>query len=240
MNSKIKMNSNYSKIEKNQLYAGIIWIISAVALGIYGIMLFFNSQIPGMGELVKSLSEIDKKYIYFAAFISVFIEGLYFIGSFFPGASLVIIIAIISGASGYGVFSITLLLIFIGWSLAGMVNIYLAKTYRKRIIKLQSSEEYQVKDRVWTTWFPAFRSSYEVAQVIEGGHPMKVYISSLRVRFWATLFVGALAMIVPLIFDINNSSDQESFATIIIVFLISLVVGIRKVRKYFREIKLNR
>ncbi len=227
------MNSDEIKIEKSKLYAGVIWIISALALAIYGIMLFFNSQIPGMGELIKFLSGIDEKYIYLATFLSVFIEGLYFVGSFFPGASLVMIIAIISGTSGYIVFCTTLVLIFIGWSLAGIVNIYFAKIHRNRILKLQHSEDYQVKDHIWITWFPAFRSSYEVAQVIEGGHPMKVYISSLRVRFWATLFVGGLALIIPLMLDIDNSSDRESFLTIFVVFCISLVVGIRKVRNYF-------
>ena len=218
---------------KNQLYAGIIWIISAAALAVYGVLLFLNSEIPGMGELVDFLSNIDEKYIYLAAFLSVFIEGLYFIGSFFPGASLVMIIAIISGTGGYAVFLSTLLLIFIGWSLSGIVNIYLAKMYRNKIVMLQHSEDYHVSDRVWATWFPAFRSSYEVAQVIEGGHPMKVFLSSLRVRFWATLFVGGLALIVPLVFDIDNSSDNESFTTIFIVFFISLIVGIRKVKRYF-------
>jgi len=219
--------------DKSTLYAGIIWIISATALAIYGILLFLNSEIPGMGELVNFLSTINRKYIYLAASLSIFIEGLYFIGSFFPGASLVLIIAIISGTSGYVVFCATLSLIFTGWSVAGIVNIYLAKIYRNKIIKLQHSEDYHVKDRVWTTWFPAFRSSYEVAQVIEGGHPIKVFISSLKVRFWATLFVGGLALIVPLVFDIHNSSDSESFLTIFVVFCISLVVGTRKIKSYF-------
>jgi hypothetical protein len=227
------MNSDEKKTDKSQLYAGITWIISALALAIYGIMLFVNAQIPGMGELMDFLSSIDQKYIYLAAFISIFIEGLYFVGSFFPGASLVMVIAIISGANGYGVFLITLVLIFIGWSFAGLVNIYLAKIYRSKIVKLLHSDDYKIRDRIWTTWFPAFRSSHEVAQVVEGGHPFKVFISSLRVRFWATLFVGLLALIVPLMFDIQNSSDRESFVTIFIVFCISLIVGIKKIRDYF-------
>lgn len=219
--------------DKSQLYAGIIWIISAITLMIYGFLLLSNSQIPGVVEIVKFLSNIDEKYIYLSAFVSVFIEGLYFIGSFFPGASLVMIVTIVSGANGYITFLITLLMIFIGWSLAGLVNVYLAKIYRNKIIKIGHLDEYHIKDRIWTTWFPAFRSSYEVAQVIEGGHPIKVYISSLKVRFLATLFVGGLALIVPLIFDINKTSDNESFLTIFIVFAISLIVGIIKVRKYY-------
>ena len=224
--------------DKNGLYAGIVWIISALALAVYGIMLLFNSQIPGIKEIVNFLSNIDDAYIYLTAFAIIFIEGLYFIGSFFPGASLVLILAIISGASGYVVFCATLFLIFLGWSIAGAVNIFLAKMYRHKIIKLQHSENFNIKDRVWTTWFPAFRSSYEVAQVIEGGRPLKIFISSLRVRFWATMFVGSLALLVPLVFNVHNLSNRESFVTIFIVFCISLFVGVRKIKNYFRSKKI--
>jgi hypothetical protein len=218
--------------DKSQLYAGIIWIVSAIALAIYGILLFLNSEVPGMGELVDFISSIDNKYIYLAAFISILIEGLYFIGSFFPGASLIMIIAVISGINGYFVFFATLFLIFIGWSLAGIINVYLAKVYRQRLMGVKHSEDYLINDRIWTTWFPAFRSSYEVAQVVEGGHPLKVYLSSLKVRFWATIFVGVLALIIPHIININNLSNKENFFIIFIVFCISLIVGIRKIVGY--------
>lgn len=125
------------------------------------------------------------------------------------------------------------MLIFTGWSLSGLINIYLAKIYRSKIIKLQHSEDYHIKDRLWTTWFPAFRSSYEVSQVIEGGHPFKVFISSLKVRCWATLFIGIFALLIPFVIDINNSSNQENFLTIFIVFCISLIVGIKNIKNYF-------
>lgn len=217
---------------KSQLYGGIIWVISALALAIYGVLLFSNSQIPGIGQLIGFLSTINEKYIYLAAFVSILIEGLYFIGSFFPGASLVMIITIISGANGYFVFFNTLLMIFVGWSLAGIVNIYFAYVYRNRIIKLGHSEDYHISNRFLTTWFPAFRSSYEVAQVIEGGSPMKVFVSSLKVRLVATVFVGIVALVIPLFIDIANSSSRENFITILIVFCISLATGIKKIKDY--------
>jgi hypothetical protein len=218
---------------KSQLYSGIIWIISAIALAIYGFLIFFEAKVWKIEDLINFLSSIDKNYIYLSAFISVFIEGLYIIGNFFPGASLVMISAIISGASGYIILFKTLILIFIGWNIAGIINIYIANIYRNKIIKLKHSEEYSVKDNILTTWFPSFRSSYEVAQIIEGGHIMKVYISSIKVRFLATLFVGMLALIIPLILDINQGSfDRESIFSIFIVFCINLIVGIKKIKKY--------
>ncbi|MEN9604569.1 MAG: hypothetical protein RJB39_254 [Candidatus Parcubacteria bacterium] len=218
---------------KSELYGGIVWILSGLALAGYGILLFFNTNIPGMEDLIYFLTTIDRKYIYITTLIAVFLEGLYFIGSFFPGSSLVMILAILSQANGLPTLLITLLLIFVGWCMAGIINIYLAKMYRSKVIKLQENEKYQIKDHVWTTWFPAFRSSHEVAQIAAGGNVIKVFLSSLRVRFWATLLVGALALIVPLFFDIRNTTtEKEGFASIIIIILISVVVGVRKIRKY--------
>jgi hypothetical protein len=219
--------------DKNILYAGVVWIFSAIALIAYGILIIENTNLPGMEQLVTFLTTIDTKYIYIAAVISVFIEGLYFIGSFFPGATMVMILAILSQANGLGTLGITILLIFLGWCLAGIVNIYLAKIYRAKIIKLEHQEDYIVKDKVWATWFPSFRSSYEVAQIVEGGKPIKVFISSLRVRFWATLLVGILALILPLFINIKESTNKEGFVFISIVIVINLWIGIAKIRKYY-------
>lgn len=217
---------------KHELYAGIVWILSALALTVYGILLMFNTHVPGAEETMSFLTSIDTSYIYVAAFISVFIEGLYFIGSFFPGASLVIVLAILSQSGGFVTLLTTLLLIFVGWTLAGIINIYAAKAYRSKIIKLQENEDFHIKDHAWTTWFPAFRASHEVAQIAAGGKLSKVFLSSLRVRLWGTLLVGVLALITPLFFDIKTAGSKEGFATIILVIVISLIVGIRKIRAY--------
>ncbi len=230
------MTGNDKNISKSKLYAGIIWILSALALAIYGVMMFLNTNVPGIKELIEFLSSIDKQYIYLAAFISIFIEGLYFIGSFFPGAGLVLILTILSQTSGLMVFLITMSLIFIGWSLAGVANIYLAKVYRKKIIKLEVIEDYHVKDHLWATWFPSFRASHEVAQITEGANPYKVFISGLRVRLLATLFLGLIAFVIPSFFNIQNTTNREGYASIIVVVLISLVVGINKIRRYYLEI----
>ncbi len=219
---------------KNTLYAGIVWLLSAVALIIWTLFVYLSPSVPGVDDLVKFIMNIDEKYIYIGALISVFIEGLYFIGSFFPGSSLILILAILSQFSGPVTLAVTILLIFVGWCVAGAINIYGAKVYRNRIAKLAKLEHYDIHDRVWTTWFPAFRSSYEVAQVAEGGDPYKVFLSSLRVRFWASLFVGLLAVVIPMFFDISNTTSREGYVISMIVAGISLVVGVRKVREFIK------
>lgn len=219
---------------KNALYAGIVWLLSATALIIWALFVYFSPAVPGVDDLVKFIMNIDEKYIYVGALISVFVEGLYFIGSFFPGSSLILILAILSQLSGPMTLAVTIFLIFVGWCAAGAINIYGAKLYRSRIAKLEKLEDYNIHDRVWTTWFPAFRSSYEVAQVAEGGDPYKVFLSSLRVRFWASLFVGALAVIIPIFFDISHTTSRDGYVVTMIVAGISLVVGIRKIREFLK------
>lgn len=129
------------------------------------------------------ISSIDKKYIYLAAFISILIEGLYFIGSCFSWSKSRNDHCGDLGNQWLFCIFCHIALNFYWIVYAGIINVYLAKVYREQLMGVQHSEDYLINDRIWTTWFPAFRSSYEVAQVVEGGHPLKVYLSSLKVRF---------------------------------------------------------
>lgn len=225
-------------VSKEILYSGLVWVLSGLALTIYGVMGLFNKNIPGVEELVAFLSSADGIYIYVAAFISIFLEGLYFIGSFFPGATLVLVLAILSQVGGVLVFLGTILTIFIGWCIAGVVNVTLAKTYHLKTVGTKYNLDYQVRDRIWVTWFPAFRANYEVAQVTEGGNPHKVFLSALRVRFWAVVFMALSALVIPLFINIHEVSNQEGFISVAVVSVISFVVGGVKLHAYWT--KLNR
>ncbi len=217
--------------EKNLNYSAFVWILSAISLYTYCAMGFLNAKIPGVEELVKFLSAADQNHIYIAAFLSVFIEGLYFVGSFFPGTTLIIVISLLSQVGGYSVFTLTILTIFLGWCLAGLVNILFAKFYQNKIAKSEKDNNFEIKDRLFTTWFPAFRANYEVSQVTEGGSVSRVFLSSVRVKFWAILAVGIGASIVPFFININDLNNEEGFASVAIVATISLIVGIYKIKK---------
>lgn len=219
--------------DKAEFYSAIVWILAGVSLVIYCLLGVFNTEIPGVEELVTFLSSVEGKYIYMAAFISIFIEGLYFIGSFFPGSTLVVIVAILSQLSGPLVFIGTILSIFIGWCLAGAVNIFLAKAYRLKVAHLQEDYEYKIKDRLWTTWFPAFRANYEVTQITEGGNSIKVFFSSVRVKFWASVAAGIYVLIIPFFIDIKDVSNEEGFVSVGVIALISFVVGFLKLKKHY-------
>ena len=155
---------------------------------------------------------------------------------FFPGSSLVFILATLATFDGHGSFLITIFGVFLGWNLAGIINIYLAKQYRHRVIKMPHTDDYDLKDYVWTTWFPAFRANYEIAQVLEGGDPVKVFVSSVRVRFYASLAAACAALIFSFYIDIQNISDTEGYVVMWIIVAISYVVGVLKIKEYYKNI----
>jgi hypothetical protein len=219
---------------RRELYSAIVWIFAGLSLVAYGITGFVNASIPGVEELVAFLYSVEGKYIYLAAFVSIFIEGIYFIGNFFPGSTLIVILALFSQLAGAAVFIGTILAIFAGWCLAGIVNILFANIYRSKIARLQEDDEYKIKDRLWTTWFPAFRANYEVAQIVDGGNPLKVFLSSVRVKSWASIAAALFILIIPLFVDINEVSNEEGFVTVAVVAVISFVVGAVRLRRYFK------
>lgn len=218
--------------DQSVLYSGIVWLISALALLVYGVFGLLLEILPGVEQLVDTLALIAGKYIYLAAFITILIEGLYIVGNFFPGSSMVLILAVLSQIVGPIEFLLTILTIFVGWCFAGIINIYLTKQYTQRMTGLLEKAEFQINDRPWTTWFPPFRANYEVAQMVEGGSVSEVFFSSVRVKLWACGGMSLLAFILPFFIDIHEVSNEEGFVTLAIIAVIMVVVGGKKVYRY--------
>ncbi len=223
------------KKNKGELYSGIVWILSACSLVTYGLLGLFSGRVPGVEQIVSFISNASGTYIYIAAFLSILIEGLYFLGSFFPGTTLIAIIALLSQVHGTMTLVTTVATIFLGWCTAGALNIFFAKTYRTQVLKQVHNDTYHVHDRLWATWFPAFRANYEVAQVAAGGNPMKVFLSSVRVKFLVSLAMIAGALIAPFIIDIHTVSNEEGFLSLAGIASISFVVGVIKIRSYLQN-----
>ena len=104
---------------------------------------------------------------------------------------------------------------------------------RDLVKSLMKNPEYDVKDRLLTTWFPAFRANYEVSQIAEGGKVSTVLWSSIRVKFYACLIMLCGMAILPLIIDVNKISNEEGLLSVLVVAAISMTVGISKLRKRF-------
>lgn len=205
--------------------AGTVWLLSGTFLLIYSILGLLHIKIPGAEDLVAFMSTTEGWYIYIAAFTAVLFEGLYLIGNFIPGTTLILVTAILASASGPLVFMGTILAIYIGWVLAGVINIFFMTRLFSRLSHTDSTEP-AVHDHFFTTWYPAFRANHEVAQVASGIPRKKVFLSSLRVRTLASGAAALGALIAPHIIDIRTISNEEGFSTVFAVAIICLSVGL--------------
>lgn len=219
---KTKLNGSNIFIHKGSM----VWIVSGVLLFIYAVLSQVSLSIPGVSYLIYKLSSIPLEYIYIAAFFSILLEGIYIIGNFFPGATFVVVLAVLAQQFSWGVFLLTIISIYFGWVLSGFINILIAYKLRKF-----SDIPVPVHDRIWTTWFPSFRSAYEVSQIVEGADLKKVLLSATKVRLLASIGAAIYCIFVSLFIDINNINDEEGFWSLVIISTIMCSVGFIKIKK---------
>lgn len=210
-------------------YSGLVWLVAGVGVTVYASIGVLLQDIPGIEQLVTWLESLRGWWVLGATFISIVLEGLYFFGSFFPGTSIVVVLAVLSQVGSPWFFLLTLLTIYIGWIISGGINIWVAQRYG-----MTADESVSVHDRGWITWFPAFRANHEVAQVVAGAMPWRVFWSSVRVKTWATLGLGVFLLLLPLIIDIGSVENDEGFAGMYPFAVIMIGVGIHQMRQAYQ------
>lgn len=203
--------------------AGLVWIVSGGFLLLYSGFGLVGFNIPGVEELVTLATMSTGYYLYLAGFLSIFLEGLYVVGNFVPGSTLVLMLAMLAGIASPTVFFFTILSIFLGWCLAGAVNIFIAA--RLLAPAPTNLASLKAQDRFLTTWYPAFRANYEVAQVASGIPLHRVWWSSVRVKMVASLGAGIYALILPFFFDIKNTENTEGFAIVFAIAFLCIGIG---------------
>ncbi|MFT5831824.1 MAG: hypothetical protein ACI9SY_000197 [Candidatus Paceibacteria bacterium] len=213
---------------RSLFYSGLVWLVAASALGIYALAGVLGLPAPGVEQLVGWLGQVDGCWILLAAFLSIFIEGLYFFGSFLPGSTLVVVVAILAQLQSWLVFALTIFSIFLGWVMSGVVNIVFATRVRNAIRK-DVDPDFIIEDRALETWFPSFRANYEVSQIISGGQPWKVFWSSVRVKVWGSIGATGYVLLLPFIVDVTELQNNEGFLVMFLVAAIMVVVGVVQV-----------
>lgn len=216
---------------KNKLYSGLVWLFSGCVLITYGTLGFFGKNVPGIEELISFIHSAQGGWLYVAAFLSILIEGLYIIGSFFPGTTLVVLFAITAQVGGISQFAGVMLTVYLGWLLSSIVNVFGAK-YLKKAIHIDPESREAIVDNAGTTWFPAFRANTEVGQIAEGHHPKDILLSSFRVKTIATIGATAYTFFIPYIINLEARSNEEGFLSLGIIALISFSVGGYKLYQY--------
>ncbi len=215
-------------------YSGLVWLVAAGALFVYALVGAFGMQVPGVEQLVLWLQQLDGWWVLLAAFAAILIEGLYFFGSFLPGSTLVVVVAILAQLQSWLLFVLTILAIFVGWVTSGILNIMFAIRMRK-LAGHEVDENYAVLDRPWETWFPSFRANYEVSQIVSGGEPWKVFWSSVRVKVWGSIGATVYVLVLPFFIDIKEMKNEEGFNVMFVVAAIMFTVGGWQVRESHKE-----
>jgi hypothetical protein len=65
------------------LRSGLVWLIAGVGLSVFATIGLLIDDVPGLQQLVSWLISLTGWWLLIAVFVAIFIEGLYFIGSFF-------------------------------------------------------------------------------------------------------------------------------------------------------------
>ena len=218
---------------KNTLFSGLVWIFSGLALVSYGLWGLSNEEVPGVENLVNFINSASGNLLYVAAFLAIFFEGLYVVGSVIPGTTLVLLIAIVSQAGGWLNYLLIIVAIYLGWLLAGAVNIFAADFLTKRLPRPKPDDAMNSFSEV--TWFPAFRANTEVSQVIEGYDRNKVFWESFKIKTYASIGLSAYALVIPLLIDIGDMNNEEGFRSLAIIAVINFAVGCYKIYHHYKK-----
>lgn len=213
----------------SQVRSGLVWLLAGLAVTTYATAGIFLEDIPGIQQLISWLNSFVGWWVLIAVFIAILIEGLYFIGSFFPGSSIVLVLAIITQSDSWFLFWMTIATIFVGWVLSSIINIYFAKKYR-----IETNVDFVVQDKLLLTWFPAFRANYEVAQVVQGADPLQVFLSSVRVKIFGSTLVTLALVVLAEGVDVNQMSNDEGFVTLYVSAAIMIGIGLWQIRSYLK------
>ncbi len=214
------------------LLSAYVWLLSGICLLAYAFFGLLEHEVYGIEELVLYLSTINGHYIFVAAFLVILIEGIYLIGNFFPGSTILVILVLGSQSQGGIIFFLTTLTIFLGWFLSGFVNIGLG-----RFLLLKTTRSFSINRKpyvsanVWLSWFPAFRSNYEVSQIIEGHGIFDVLKSSSQVKFYTSLIMMSVLYIISMFINVSEVNNEEGFFSLFIVAVICLIIGYSKMKQ---------
>jgi hypothetical protein len=208
--------------------SALTWYIAALGLATYGTLVLFETPVPGVADLFALLEGVDAVHIYLTAFVAILFEGVYVVGTFVPGTSIILLSALVSGIGGIDVLMVTTLVLYVGWLCAGLINIFVAKKLTKTpsTHTPHSSSLYMAV----LTCYPSFRAAQEVAEVVRGVRWQSVFVRSAYIKAAALccFFVGAL--IVPYVIPTDTISNEEGVFTVYALAVVCVGIGLYHMR----------
>ncbi|NBD74118.1 hypothetical protein GVX82_03710 [Patescibacteria group bacterium] len=205
---------------------GVVWLVSAVSVALYALGGLLVPELPGLQQLIALIERAEALSVFATiAFVAGFLEGIYVLGNFFPGSTIVVLVAVLAGVGGVPVFLVTILSVFLGWSLAGGVNVLGA-----RRVAYTEGTSHPLPERVWLTWLPSFRASQEVARTVAGASVLDVLVTSTVIKFWTSCAMLGVTALLPFVIDITKLSNEEGFASLLVGAVLMAWIGVLHLR----------
>lgn len=215
--------------KKLDVAQGIVWIVggfASIAYAVYGV--FFEA--PGVVQLANFLASAEGSFMLVAVFIAILIEGIYIFGAFFPGSSIVVLLAIIGLGFDLLFFVAIIFCVYVGWVFSSLVNVILADVFRHRLLphfnKIDDRRPHFASNFV--TWFPVFRANSEVARVISGSGWKTVFFQSVLFKLIVSMLMGLLLFFFGGLVDVNQIDNREGFLALFLVGVLSCGGGASK------------
>ena len=215
----------------------IPWLpVSALIFYLSVLLLWQIGILPSPLEIVGWLESLYKQYGLAGLAIGSFLEGIVYLGLYFPGGFIIFLSAILSDGSFISLFSISLV-VAITLTITSLINYVLGKHIisRKRKIEFKR-EKIATKGLFLSALYPNSLAFYFFHAGIERQTPLKILIVPLIM-----LPYGLLLAFLFYLFRNGLRSAAESpiimIAAILIWLVISLILSYGKKKKFNRFIE---
>lgn len=204
--------------------------LSAVLFVIAIFILSSTGIIPSTSEILILLGEIYKKFGILGVFIASFLEGIVYLGLYFPGSMIIVMSLFVSGGSLIEYFKIALT-VGLAFTLTATINYSLGFSLSKK-----KQPEKTGKFLFFSLLHPHFISFYFFNEGLLKNKPFKIII----VPFFIVAYIFILASILYPIGGLATKTLGDPINLILLMFtwfLAALVLNIKKEITTQKEIK---
>jgi len=204
--------------------------LSAVLFIITVIILNYFKLVPSPKEILLLLELVYKKFGLLGVFIASFLEGLVYLGLYFPGSMIIVLSLLVSGGGLLELFKIAAV-VGLAFTFTSTIN-YI---FGRALVKKKSPEKTNPKLLFLSMLHPHFISFYFFNEGLQKTKPFKIIIVPLFITFYIFL----LATFLYPLGRLATNAIGDPFALIglmMIWFTFALILKIRKEIKTQKEI----
>ena len=203
--------------------------LSALMFYLFIILLWKLAYIPSPTEIIYILKGLYDQYGLIGLFISSFLEGIVYIGLYFPGSFVVALAVILSDGTFISLFSISIV-VAIALTITSIINYYLGNRVLKNKINkdlLKEGEDNFSKGLLFSMLHPNILAFYFFNSGIKSHNFLKViFVPIIMIPFGLVLgYVGYLLR------DFIEAVIENPYKMIVVIIVWLIIAYIMENRK---------